>query len=298
MISPSRSLSAVLFSPEQDPNTAGIPRTIARRAAMNHRTLAVLLTGLATAAAPGARAAGDRAEGEGPGREQARQGAEAGLLLPGTVAAAVGAVPAMVTAVSGYDSARGTATFAATADIQLWGPVALRIGASYLPQTPTEKQLQPQVGLRVQLLDQARHGVDFGAGMFFKRERYSQDGGEIQLVLMGARRLGRLGLFGNLAYGQDPEGDDRDGQISVAALYTVGRHLQLGADGRMRFDLMSTDSRRNARGEAAIDLMAGPIASVPVGPMALTAQIGYVAVRAAGPTHTGVAAIGGLARAF
>jgi hypothetical protein len=257
-------------------------------------SVAAALTLLALAAP--ARAAD---EGIEPPPSEARQSVEAGLLLPTTLPAAVGVTPAVVTALGGYDGARHGAALSAVADIRVWGPLAVRLGASYLPQSAAdERTMQPQVGLRLQVLDQGHHGLDAGVGLLFKRDRYSYDGGEVELAVMAARRLGRLGMFANAALGQDPEGDDREGTINAAALYGVGPHLQLGVDARVRFDVFSSDGRRSARGEPGLDLAAGPTAAVPVGPVAFVAQLGYSVLRLGGRTEGGLLALGGLARAF
>jgi hypothetical protein len=232
-----------------------------------------------------------------PQVDRTAQSAEAGMLLPGTLSARVGAAPAVVTTLGGYDGARKGAVFSAAADVHLWGPLAVRVGATYLPTTPSERDLQPQVGLRVQLLDQGRHGLDAGAGLLWRRDRYHQDGGELQLVAMASRRMGRLGLYANASYGQDPEGDDRDGVVSAAAQYTAGSRLQLGIDGRLRFDLFSSDGRRDARDEPGFDLTVGPTATWLVGPVAVLAQVGASALKV-GELHAGILAMGGIGRAF
>jgi hypothetical protein len=260
--------------------------------------LSILMFALVTlGAAPSARAAEGEPEAPPLPTARAQDNVEAGLFLASTVAAKVGVAPAVASVLSGYDSARSSATFTATTDVHLWGPIALRVGATYSPQTPSERDLQPQVGLRVQILDQQKHGIDAAAGVMLKRERYSQDGGELVALAMLGRRLGRLGLFANAAYGQDPEGDDRDGFVSLAALYAVNPHLQLGLDGRLRFDLDSTDTRRAARRESNLDLMVGPTATVPLGSLALMAQVGYSAIKL-GDLRSGVLALGGLGWAF
>jgi hypothetical protein len=230
----------------------------------------------------------------------ARRGVEAGLLLPDTVGANVRDGRATVVASTGYDGARGSATFGATADVRVWGPVAFRVGATYLPApvaSADAARMQPNFGVRVQLLDQNHHGIDGAVGLTLRKDRYTQDDGELQLTLMAARRVGRLGLFANAAYGQDGEGDDRDGTVNLAALYAAGDHLQLGLDSRLRFDLFSTDQRRAVRGEPGYDLVIGPTAAVPLGSLALIGQVGYAAVKTRA-FSSGVVALGGVGTSF
>jgi hypothetical protein len=235
-----------------------------------------------------------------PPPQPARRGVEAGQLLPETVGANVSGGRATVVASSGYDSARGSATFGATADLRVWGPVAVRVGATYLPSPAASSnaaQLQPNFGVRVQVLDQQRHGFDGAVGFTLRKDRYTQDDGELQLTLMAARRSGRMGYFVNAAYGTDDEGDDRDGTVSLGALYAAGEHLQLGLDSRLRFDLFSSDKRRAQRGETSYDLVVGPTAALPLGSLALIAQVGYAAVKTRA-FSSGVVALGGIGTSF
>jgi hypothetical protein len=235
-----------------------------------------------------------------PPQQPARRGVEAGQLLPDTVGANVSGGRATVVASTGYDSARGSATFGATADLRVWGPVAVRVGATYLPSpvaSSNAARMQPNFGVRVQLLDQRRHGIDGAVGLTLRKDRYTQDDGEMQLTLMASRRSGRMGYFVNAAYGTDDEGDDRDGTVSLGALYSAGEYLQLGLDSRLRFDLFSTDRRRDQRGETSYDLVVGPTAAVPLGTMALIAQVGYAAVKARA-FSSGVVALAGVGTSF
>ena len=237
-------------------------------------------------------------EGVAPPPSRAREAVEHGQYLPSTQAAATGPTTAAVLA--GYDGARRSATFGASADVVLFGPVSVRAGATLMPAPLAETgaaRWQPNFGVRVQVLKQERQGLDAAVGVFYRKERFVQDEGEIQVAMMGGLRLGRVGLLANLGYGQDTEGDDRDGLVNLAALYTATPHLQLGVDGRLRFDLGSTDSRRAARGESSYDLTVGPVATVPFGSWAVIAQTGYAAVKTT-RLQGGVVAMGGLGRSF
>jgi hypothetical protein len=172
---------------------------------------------------------------------------------------------------------RLTTSLAGVADLRVWGPAALRAGFTFLPRGQ-DRSFQPHFGLRVQLLRQTEHRVDGAIAVTYRMDRFTEDEGLIQVAVLVGRRFGDLGLIANLAYGQDPEGDDRDGELRLAALYALGS-VQVGVDGRARFDLFSTDARRASRGEGALDFAAGPLASLSLGRFALIAQAGVSGVR-------------------
>jgi hypothetical protein len=220
----------------------------------------------------------------------------AGVALPSTITPRVDAQRASVAVHSGYDGAHRSGTLAGEADVRIWGPVAFRAGFTYVP-SGQDQPFQPHFGLRVQLLDQRRHGVDGAVGAFYRMDRFVEDEGLVQVMAMLGRRSGALGVFANVAYGQDPEGDDRDGEVKLAALYLVGTRVNVGVDGRVRFDLFSTDSRRASRGESGLDFAAGPLATVEVGPVVLVGQVGVSGVRVV-KLESGVMATAGVASLF
>ena len=47
-------------------------------------------------------------------------------------------------------------------------------------------------------------------------------------------------LVANLAYGQDPEGNERDAELAIGVMRTVHRSWQLGASARVRDGLGTT----------------------------------------------------------
>jgi hypothetical protein len=241
------------------------------------RRLCVLAVGaLALFASRDVRAADLETEGAEP---RADLSVAAGALLPMTIAPRVDAQRATVVVASGYDNARRAATLVSTADLHVVGPLALRVGLTYLP-SGGEQAFQPHIGLRVQVLRQERHGVDAAAGLFYRRERYTPDEGLVQVMAAVSRRSDRAGVFLNVAYGQDPEGDDRDGEVRAAALFSATSSVQVGLDGRVRVDLYSHDMRRAARGETNLDFAVGPLACVTLGRWALIGQAGVSGVRA------------------
>jgi hypothetical protein len=241
-----------------------------------------------------AAARADSPEGEtspGPRVRDTAASAGRGNFLFLSHGAAVDGQTAFGAAAGGYDGARGSALFEATAEVRVWGPVAVRGGAVY---TGTDQRLRPTFGVRVQALREAAHGLDATLGAFYRPEGLTEPEGELEAVMAAGAHLGRTYLLGNLVYGQDPEGNERDGEVRLAAVAPIGSRLLLGFDGRLRFDL---GSQAAGRAEPALDLMVGPTATVPLGRVALLLQGGASVVKAAA-VGAGPFVLGGLGSSF
>jgi hypothetical protein len=217
-----------------------------------------------------------------------------GIVVPFTLAAKVGSVPAFATAFGGYDGARSAPIMTATAEARIWGPIALRGGAEY---SDVRKGMRPTVGLRAQVLRQERHGVDGAISVFYRPEGFTEPEGEIETFISLGRRIDRVTLLGNLVYGQDPEGNERDGELRFSSLYAAGRWA-FGVDSRARFAL-GPQKTAMAQSEPKLDFMAGPLAAATVGPVALYAEAGPSLLKLAGSTTAaGFAGLGGVAAVF
>ena len=245
----------------------------------------------------GARAAGaDGGEGPTPPPRSLIEGSAAtGTFSPLSHAAAVGSQQAFVVTTGGYDSARQTGLFEATAEARVVGPVAIRGGAVY---TTGDRKLKPTFGAHVQLLREARHGLDGSLGVFYKPEGLTEPEGEIEAVVAAGAHLGRTYLLGNLVYGQDGEGNERDGEARLAALHPLAPSLLVGLDTRVRFDLGSRAAVLAGKGEPTLDVLAGPSATWLVGRMALLVHGGASALRASAGSAVGAFVMGGMGSAF
>jgi hypothetical protein len=207
--------------------------------------------------------------------------------LPFTSGATLEHQRAVGAAFGGYDTTRKTALFEAAAEARLWRGLSLRGGASYSASSDT---LRPSFGARYQFLSESGVGIDGSLGAFYRPEGLTEPEGEIETVLSAGRHLGRTYLLGNLVYGQDPEANERDGEVRIAALRPVGSLLVLGLDGRVRFDLGSKPTKL----EAKLDAVAGPVVTVLAGPVTLTVQAGASALRLKDTTSYGAVVLGGL----
>ena len=92
------------------------------------------------------------------------------------------------------------------------------------------------------------------------------------------RQFGNVGLIADLVYGQDPEGRERDGELRLAGLYDVTELLLVGLDSRLRIDLGTEDEKLEEEGGAEYDLLAGPLITYTLGPVALNAMAGVSVV--------------------
>jgi hypothetical protein len=222
--------------------------------------------------------------------------AAAGAFLPWTLSARVGENSAQAAGFGGYDAARASARFESYAEARVWGPLSLRAGTEL---ADARGELRPSLGGRLQLLSRERQGIDGSLAIFYRAEGFSEPEGEIETVVALGGRVERTQLLGNLAYGQDREGNERDGELRAAALVFVAGGLRLGADGRLRCDLGSTAMKLNTAREATYDLDLGPVAVLSLGPIALLGHVGSSLVRhfEARP-ELGVVALAGLGSAF
>jgi len=216
-----------------------------------------------------------------------------GALLPSTLAPRVGANGAVALGFAGYDGARSAPIGSAIAEVRVWGPFAVRGGVEY---SSSRKEGRPTIGGRVQLLRQARNGIDGSVSVFYRPEGFSEPEGEIETFVSLGRRWDLVSVFGNLVYGQDPEGNERDGEVRFASLYGIGRWA-FGLDSRFRFAI-GTQKGTNTAAEPKFDLLAGPVASATVGPVAFFAMGGPSVLKVTNSISSGVAALGGVGSVF
>jgi len=213
---------------------------------------------------------------ETPGVPPLAAAASVGTFLPFSYSPSVESQRAYAISLGGYDSARKTGSFEAAAEVRVWGPISVRGGAVYSGATET---MRPSFGARVQVLREGRHGVDGAVGVFYRPEGLTEPEGEIESVVSLGRHVGRTYFVGNLFYGQDPEGNERDGEVRLAAVRPLSGRLFGGFDGRLRFDLGSQASKLVAHREATLDALVGPTVAALIGPVALSLQGGGSALR-------------------
>jgi hypothetical protein len=224
----------------------------------------------------------------------ATQAARTGVAAPLVLSASLGAQRAIVIGSGGYDGARKGAIFDSAAEVRVWGPIALRAGVIYGNDV---QRMRPSAGARVQLLRQAAHGVDGSFGGFFKTEGFNEMEGEVEAVFSLGRRFEHFYLLGNVAYGQDPEGRERDGEVRASALVPYGRAVW-GLQSQTRFAIGPQNGLHSAV-EPRFDAGAGALGMVSLSSFVLFAQLGPSAFRLQGADiRWGVAGVAGVTAVF
>jgi hypothetical protein len=183
------------------------------------------------------------------------------------------------TLVSGYDGARKVGLYQGYADAHVYGGFSVRAGYASHDLSDNASAL---LGGRFQFLQQDRHGLDLGVGLFYVPHDVEGEG-LIKGSLLLARRLGDLALFSTLSYGQDPEGDDHRAELSAATSYSVLPVLFVGLDARGRAPVFSSDAKHDGMIEPVFDAVVGPFGQYLFGPVVITGQLGLSALVIEGP---------------
>lgn len=258
-------------------------------------------TAMILAASRGALASANADQNSAPGTPSWDTGArspgedDAGLLKSGLSAQSPRG-RAEVATVGGYDSAHATALFQSRFDLRLFGGFTM-MGAVGLGTGSDQATVQPRIDLRYQALSQAEHGVDLAIGGGYRRDRYRQDDGMVEVFAAAGRRFGRYAVLGSAAVGSDLEGDDRKGDFSGSITRALGRAFQVGLAVNGEVDLDSTDVRRTARGDSSFEVNGGALGTYTLGPWALLAEAGPSVIKT-DRLHAGVVTLGGVGAVF
>ncbi|HEY5946118.1 MAG TPA: hypothetical protein VIV40_11535, partial [Kofleriaceae bacterium] len=124
---------------------------------------------------------------------------------------------------------------------------------------------RPGVGAGLRWLDGE---VKSTAYLFYKTEGFTEPEGEVEALLSFERQLGAVRAGANVAYGQDPEGNERDGELALVAHVEPRTGWFVGGTARYRDALGSTK-------EAVIrDGFAGPTTTLALGAFAVSINAG------------------------
>ena len=233
-------------------------------------------------------------------RVSARDAVGSGAFLSGVEPAKASPLAGTGLGVAGFDGARHTSFYSASAEVLLTRWLVLHGGVIYRPSNADDRAVaRPSVALRASLLDQASAGVDLAVSLGYSQERLAAEGGILRVGAAVGRSFDRLSLIGNASFDSDPdEGDDRDGMVGGAVLYRSMPGLHVGAQGSFRRDLGSTDPRRLLRKDANYDFSVGPVASYARDVLVFTLQAGVIGVKGTTTGDVGLLALGGLGAAF
>ena len=222
---------------------------------------------------------------------------EATRFLPNTTSAVVGTTPALTAAWAGYDGAAKTPVMSLGTEVRLVRRLAIVAGVAYGNTRASDAGLRPQLGVRLQILQQGASGVDASAAFTFREDRFTAEDGLFQGELAVGRSFGKTSAVVNVLYAQDGEGDDHEGELRLAAVRRVWRGLHVGAEGRYMHSLASTDPHRDALGTPSMEAMAGPVVAYMTGSWGFLAEAG-VSMRQTNHLDTGLATLGGIGTTF
>jgi len=233
----------------------------------------------------------------------AAQAASDGLLTSNSLSPRIRAGQSWVRAVTGYDSAAASVRARTAAESAVTSFLAVRVEFEHGPNWGTADRVS--LGGRLQLLDQKRHGIDGGFVAYYQPKDFRGEGNIVGGLTLG-RSFDRLGLFGSVLVGSDPEGDDQDADGRLSMLYRLTDFLHLGLDNRFQY-VLSTDAKRFGSTLTDWELALEPTAIVSLGPVALLTEAGFSALHTTGPIgwtserrvlHTGAIAMAGAGGVF
>jgi hypothetical protein len=137
---------------------------------------------------------------------------------------------------------------------------------------------RPGAGASYQFLSEARHGIASTAYLVYKTEGFTEAEGEVEGLVAFGKTFGPVNGILNLAYGQDFEGNERDGEVAVHAHTAVAERFLVGVAGNFRDALGSNGDKSTG---IKRDLFAGVTGSVVVSPVVVTAMAGIAGVELA-----------------
>jgi hypothetical protein len=234
--------------------------------------LTILLSASAAAASGPHETSGDRVGADETAenlKQSATRAAASGGLSPFSISPTVPRV-ANAVALSGFDTATNSFRARGAAEGRLLGFLAARVEYEHGPANGPDDRVS--LGLRATFLNQAAHGVDLGALVFYQPRDFREEG-NIVAGLLVARRFDRLTLVLNPLVGSDPEGDDQSFELRFAGLYKASSWLVVGLDSRGRYNL-SIDQKRAGHWGIDWDAQAGATAAFGIGPLLLSALVG------------------------
>jgi len=134
---------------------------------------------------------------------------------------------------------------------------------------------RPGVGAAYQFLSEAKNGVSSTAYLVYKTEGFTEVEGEIEGLVAFGKTFGAVHSVLNIAYGQDADGKERDGEVALHADLAVAQHVLVGMTATYRDALGSGGDLGVLR-----DAFGGFTGTVVAGPVAVTAMAGLAGLSA------------------
>lgn len=200
----------------------------------------------------------------------ARAPADDDTFTPGlTHAAAHGR--GFTTGVVGWNGASKKTTVDLNGEVQVFGPVRLVLRVDNVFD-----KARPGIGAAVQWLDERKHGVSSSAYFSYKAEGFTQAEGELEGLVSFGKHLGPVHGTLNLAYGQDPEGRERDGEAALGLHIEPMHGLFTGVVGRFRDALGSNGDKSTG---VLRDALGGLTATYVIGRFGVTGTAGIAGIK-------------------
>lgn len=181
---------------------------------------------------------------------------------------------AIATAVMSFNGAADTTTLDLGGEVQVFGPVRLVLRVDNV-LADGSGDARPGIGGAVQWLDERKHGVASSAYLLYKAEGFTEAEGELEALVSFGKQLGAVHGTLNLAYGQDPEGNERDGEAALGLHIEPVRGLFTGLVGRYRDALGSNGDKSTG---ILRDALGGASATYAFGKFGVTATAGIAGI--------------------
>lgn len=181
----------------------------------------------------------------------------------------------IVTATGAWNGASHSSGVDLNGEVQIWGPFRLVLRVDNALNDVSAKA-RPGIGAAAQFLTEAKHGVSGSAYFVYKAEGFTEGEGELEGLVSFAKQLGPMHGTLNLAYGQDPEGVERDGEAALGLHIEPMRGLFTGVVGRFRDALGS----KGDKGTGVLrDALGGLSATYVIGRFGITGTAGYAGIK-------------------
>jgi len=190
----------------------------------------------------------------------------------------------ITTGVVSYNGASKTTTVDLNGEVQVFGPVRLVLRVDNVFD-----KARPGIGAAVQWLDERKHGVSSSAYFSYKAEGFTEPEGELEGLVSFGKQLGAVHGTLNIAYGQDPEGRERDGELALGLHIEPMRGLFTGIIGRYRDALGSNGDKLTG---IQRDALGGVSATYVIGSFGVTGTAGIAGIKTvdSGSMQTGAEA--------
>jgi hypothetical protein len=188
---------------------------------------------------------------------------------------ASGAGRGIATGVASWNGASHTTTVDLNGEVQIYGPLRLVLRVDNVLNNVGAKA-RPGIGGAVQFLSEAKHGVSGSAYFVYKAEGFTEAEGELEGLLSFGKQFGAVHGTLNLAYGQDPEGIERDGEAAVGLHIEPVRGLFTGVVGRFRDALGSNGDKST---HILQDALGGLSATYVIGRIGITGTAGFAGIK-------------------